>query len=489
MPKIPIIEPTGNRLTTDSPAVKLDPGVAATQGKMYQVLGAGTEEAAQTLQKATSLAERTKAENHLETKLADIESRAAQDPDYSQQTHKKYQDEISAAKSEAASNITIPAERNLFTMSSRSDIAKIKVNSLFAQKTKDAAKGELETFMSLQKDKYIKTNIMGEKQTAILEKDHKIDESVKAGFISREDAAKLKIKTNEDWNQAHLSYDVNTNPEFALDELKKGEAGFYRGVAPDFRAKEMEKAQKRLDYLKKRRQSETADNLMVASITKTLTPQMVEEAKLNGSISDKTFNALSKKITTFNIGPTEKRNGPAYMELVNKLVNPATKPEDARTALLEAQAEGKISEEDFKKLYQMHLIPAGSGFESLKDAMGVGPTKMDFDQVVAKDTERKQAIVDRNDWFRSVGDFIQSFTGRNQAAAADITNKVYDKVQAENVKPEDMHGVASKILSQEILKAHPEIKSAPKTGLVWKDAHGGKIRVFPDGTFTEENKK
>lgn len=458
-----------------------------------QTIGEGISTGAETIERAQSLAERTKAENQLESKLADIQNRASQDPDVTPEKHKKYQDELDQARNEAASGISLPYNRSLFNYSAehRTKVAKITVDNAFTKRTIDSAKAELTNFMDNQKNKYISTDNPLLRQNAILERDHKIDEMVNSGFMARNDAEKAKLAANKQWNEDKMAFDVNRDPYTAAEELKKGEEGFYRGLDAKLREEYRVKAETRVNYLDKRKQEEGAHDLMVAAITGNLTPAMVEEKKLTNTITDRMYGALVRKVKSSALGPTDKKNGPAYMAVVNTLLNPDTKPEDARVALLEAQAAGKISEADFKKIYQMHLIPTPRNGEraSLTDLFGQKQQAHDFDAVVEKDTERTEAVKEKNSFLKSAVDYLQSFTGNNHDKASEMTNKLYDKALTENNKPEEYHGIASQMLSKELLKAHPEIKSVPKTGVIWTDAHNNKIRVFPDGTFQEEAKK
>ncbi len=243
--RIPTIKPGDNRITTEVPTQPLDPKVASTSGRMLSDFGSGIAEVAGMFEKAQALTEHTKAQNIFETKLMDIEQRASKENDISPQRRQGYLDEINSSLSESAKGVSMPGNRDYFTaqMGQRAKVGEAKLYSIFNDKAIDQGKAELTSFLDIQKQKYIQSTHPGELESAILERDSKLDAMANAGFITKEKAAEEKIKLNKDWAEAHINYAISTDPQGALNALQQGDKGFYAGVTPDIREKFVKEAQ------------------------------------------------------------------------------------------------------------------------------------------------------------------------------------------------------------------------------------------------------
>lgn len=220
MPKIPRIAPTLNTLTSQPVnAFQRDPGAA---GENISTIGRGMAEVGEMFKRANLVAEKTKAQNDLDARLNDIHDRASKDPDTSKEKMQQYDDEIKSSVSDASQLITIPEERSFFNLDAQSkgDIYKNKVGAIFFKKKVNQAKADADIFFSNKKNDFITTLNPAEKQTAMVERDTKIQEMVNAGFLDPDDATTLRFKQTKDWAKSQVEYDIATNPELAKDLLK-----------------------------------------------------------------------------------------------------------------------------------------------------------------------------------------------------------------------------------------------------------------------------
>jgi len=484
---IPRAQSRENQLSTAPTDVGVDPRMASQGGKNMEAAGSAISQASDLLSKTFTLAQQTRAQNTLERSVAEIEAEAEMDQDYSPEKEKTYLDRLNTATQEASGQISIPAARGIFEeeANTRKFISGKRIQGLFVKKAVDGAKAELATFLEQKKDQFITSNSLGERENAILQRDNKIDSMVSVGMLSREDGAKMKIREDEEWNKSVLTYDIETSPVFAKDELEKGEKGYYAAVPAETRVQMLDIATKRVEFLDKKRVNDTEDALFRASVTKTLTAGMLEEAALTGNISETFFGKMKKNLSSA-IGPTAGTDKATYMNLVSMLLNPKVSPAKAREALLDEQTAGNLSPADFKKLYQMHLTPAENGRQSLEQMIGAEQAGTDFEQAVEEERVKTEGLEKKRGFLNSAVSFLQNMGGKNVMNSADMVKEFYEEAIAKNAQPEQFNQIARQVMSKQMMKAFPELTSYPKTGRLKVDAYGNKIRVFPDGTWLEE---
>lgn len=220
MAKIPRIMPTGNTITSDSPsAFQRTTGFS---GKALQTIGGEISNYGEMFKQANALAEKTKAQNDLESKLNDIHSRADADTDISETRRQQYDREINQATEDSAKFITLPQEKALYSMEakSRADITRNRINNSFIKKTIADGKEHLDIYLNNKKNDFIKAQSFSEKQMAMVERDQKVVDMVKAGILDPADATHLLEFQRKDWAKSQVEYDIATNPVMARDILK-----------------------------------------------------------------------------------------------------------------------------------------------------------------------------------------------------------------------------------------------------------------------------
>ena len=201
----------------------------------------------------------------------------------------------------------------------------------------------------------------------------------------------------------------------------------------------------------------------------------LDEAYLNKTIS-RSFYDHMKKATDSPFGPTANTDPATFYDLTNTLVQPETTPERAREALLAAAADGKLSSEDSKKLYSMHLIPGEEGPQSLKDVLGP-KAQGDFETIKNLADAQKKQLDDKKNAWHSAFKFMDHTLDNDQQAVTQARQKLYDRMAKSNSK--DPMAEAPVILFEDFAKQNPQVKTFPKEGKVLM-LGGKKWRYFPD---------
>jgi hypothetical protein len=445
-------------------AAELNPQAASTQGRMFVELGDAGSAIAQQLEKAHLTAEESKARNIYETAHAEVLSRAAQEVDLTPEKQKAYHEELRTALDKAANSISIQNYQDLFKekYSPKADVAEAKLNSIFLKRYRDQARGEFQKSKSIQGANYATTSSMPEKSMYVQELYHDIDNQISSGYMTKEEGEKEKIRTIHEWDKNHMKNDLETRPQWLLEEAKKGEKGFYAGVNPGFRANMQAQAEKRIHAIEIINRNSTENEMMKKQISGALTPDEVEESFLNKTISRSFYEKMNKLIDS-PVGPTGNTDPASFYYLTDSLTRPNTTPSMARENLIEAYSEGKLSQEDFKKLYSLHIMPTDQGPESLQNLIGP-KAQGDFATIKAIHDKQQQEFNDRKNIFKSVYKIITNYLGH--------------KVDPSPKKPFGRQPLPSGFLEKHKI-------NVPEEGTEISDDKGNKIRVYSDKTYDE----
>jgi uncharacterized protein YwgA len=126
----------------------------------------------------------------------------------------------------------MPGNRDIFKlqMEAKNNIGRVKINSLFNDKVIEEGKGEFLKSLDIIGNKYSRSTNPLELESFIHDRDNLIKNSVDSHYISPAQGEEIKIKTDEEWVKNHMNTDILVDPKKTLDELQKGEQGFYAGV-------------------------------------------------------------------------------------------------------------------------------------------------------------------------------------------------------------------------------------------------------------------
>lgn len=250
MPRVPRIQPTQTKLTNQVPGRQVRS--LSSTGDVVEILGQAGEAIFNQLRISNAIAEKTRAQNSLDISLRDISTRAEQDSDTSDARQKSYDEEIRKAQETSVNLISLPEQKSLFEIESqnKSDIARNNIQGFFRKKIVEQSKIELETYFDNKENEFVQSTNIGFKNTAILERNNKIDEAVAAGYMTQAEGTKRINELNEEWKKAQLDYDISVDPALARENIV---AGNY-----DLTAKEEKAALTLAKDLEKRRSDENA---------------------------------------------------------------------------------------------------------------------------------------------------------------------------------------------------------------------------------------
>lgn len=256
MPTLPRINPTLNRMTTESPnAPQRKAGVF---GEALSAMGDNAQSVGDMFKKANMVAEKTKAQNQLESSLNDIKTRAENDTDISEKRRLEYDSEINKAVGEASKNITIPEERGIFgsEAAGKTSIYKAHIGNSFMKKIVASGKADLDVYLQNKKNDFIQGKTFNEKHSAMLERDAKIKEMSDSGFLDPGEATKLRATQDEDWAKSQVLYDMENDPEMTAKllaedkDFKDGEKN-YSHIPEEERVKLLKTAKGAIEKNKK----------------------------------------------------------------------------------------------------------------------------------------------------------------------------------------------------------------------------------------------
>lgn len=258
--QVPRIGVTSNTLTTRGPGQTTNQ--KNTTGEVVDILGKTVQNIGEEFQRADLLFEKTKAENSYNSRMADIEQRAAQDNDTSPEKQKAYHDEINQAASDSSSFIKTPSEQKLFSLElqGKSNIAKMNISNDFQKKKIKETKDNIEIYLQQAQDDFIKSNDPRFKASSILERNNKIKEAVDANLLTPSEAKLQIVKLDHDWGLAQVNYDITTNPDMAKDGLKNKE---YANISEEDRVDLLKKSNLAI----KQKTQEQADQIELSQIS------------------------------------------------------------------------------------------------------------------------------------------------------------------------------------------------------------------------------
>lgn len=446
MAKIPRIMPSGNTITAESPSAFQRE--TPFSGRALQTVGGAISETADMFQKAAMLAEKTKAQNDLDGKLNDINSRAEADTDTSDKRRQEYDNEIRKATEESAKLITIPQERSMFALESqsKSDITRNRVNNSFLRKKVAESKVNLDIYLDNKKNQFITAKSLPEKQMAMLERDTKINEMVGAGMLAQADATKLLDFHRKDWAKSQVQYDIETDPNLAKElleekqypDIDEEDRVKLLGDAEETIAKRQAIAEKQARFTQEKIKSSASAELF----EKTLTLKKIDEY-VNAGMSPEDGNNLRKALlSTQSVDPlTASLNFDKFQKRFNDL----NIKDDGRTNasfddvatlksdLLKAMAAGELEEADAKRLYR----------------------EVSLSYNLKEDDFAVEEVKKQNGWFRNFTNSISFWADENAPKIAETKARLQREFLDRVSNGEDGPAVYEEVIQREKGKLSP----------------------------------
>lgn len=428
MPRINKIQPTHNTITTSSPNAPIrDKG--ATSDVLIS-LGKTGEQIGEALHRASVLAEKTKAQNFLDSQLREIQQRAANDNDLSTENLQKYNDEIDQTVADASDIIKTPFDRTDFELqsASKANIYQARIGSVFTQKKIDVGKAELDIFMENKRNEYVSAVNPMEKEQALIERDTKIKEAVEAGYLDPAQAKTMRHAEEKKWAVAQVDYDIDTDPYLAKKML---EQNAYEGLSKP----EKTKLLKQTNAAIKARAIEMENDVMDRFIDEDITVDEILQLSSpidEGGIGSKKAEQYARKLEVKqNRELTQlKKNFPnskKYVKLVEKMIDDRADSFEFKQFLVDVFSDGVVDKEESKKLKELK-----AGLRDLKE-------------------NRK------GDWFKNSANGLL-FWARNKPDAvieASLKSLIHGTDDLNNITQEQMEETTKGIIREQQGKINP----------------------------------
>jgi hypothetical protein len=277
--------------------------------------------------------------------------------------------------------------------------------------------------------------------------------------MSASDAAVNKAKIASEWNISRAEHIVETDPNFALEELSKEGGGAFKDVPIANRDKlkedaawKVEKIVAQNEELQKMAISQGEDELVKMKIARQLTPSKVKEymdvGKARPKFADEMIRALNSPKTV-----KAKTKDSTFTKLAADIFDTSKKQKDTNLELLVSNSTGDLSDEDFDILYT-------------------------FNQQVTTDTIDK--AIPKQKYLWGLAEW-----GKDTNLRPEIKARMF-KAYMQRVNAGEEPAVAvDAIIKKEILNLHPQAASYPKEGKKTMDAIGVLKMILPIGAIVD----
>lgn len=414
----------------------------------------------------------TSAQAKFKSGMLDIQSRASSDPDYNNSD--QYYKEIEKLKNDSLGGFASNSAKSktALDLDYQAQVGQIQVQNIYKKKIIDV--GQASTLNLLDNESKIAGPDIEGRINNILAP------QVASGVFSHKQAEVLSQKYTTEGKFNNFYSDMSASREEAGKNLDTNSYGFDAKELSQARTKLKQQVSKD-NYMQRIERANLTHDLMDQANNGILAASTLEEAFLTKGISNSTYKSLQENANG-NVGPTARTDPQTYYDLTHYLLREDADPDTAIQRILDANSQGKLSREDQKKLYSMHLTPSEEGNQSIQDMVNQKPQD-DFDKMKAQYDDRIKSINDKRGWFKpAFTSFNENFTGpEKEKNVAEAQMKLVETIQKDNVKNEDIPKVADKIIGESNLKKHPEWASLPETGKEGVDRFGNRVLVYPDG--------
>jgi hypothetical protein len=465
-------------LSTDAPSVN---AASDTSGQMI-------EQAAKTVQSVQDTAikwsnavdtiQKTTASANFKMGMLDIKNRAENDPSYN--NSEQYFKEIEKLKTDNLKGFSSRAAEAEARMDFdyEGKVGQIQIENLYKKKMIDVG----QTSMLNLIDSEISNPTPSSKQNI----QKLLSQQVAAGVIDHKAAYELYNKSIKTMGEFDVANDPSTEEgqSSVLAELRKGENGKYADTPADVRLDLIKASQQRIFNNNQTFKRDTQDSANMRSndliekfaageaTIKDIENEMAipeesggikraqllsyQKALLSGVKGD--LDRMLQEKTPDHKDPTQRSKAVrSYLDLVDDFIDNKSDQWKAKEMLATAYEDGIINSKEQKFLnslkqnmkdleFNRNTSPVAKAIKGLKEFLHVQANASDED--IARNIKTL------------VGDISFGTT------------------------PDE---ALRKILQKEVRERIPDISSYPKTGKLKRDGNGNIIRVFPDGTYTDES--
>ena len=456
MPQLPVYEARGNIQARTSAPLRNEAGASFEQDR--QVLGT-LQNITQQWQDANDVMQYTEAKANFGVAVADIQTRAYQDPDY--KNAEKYNKELIQARKNSLMGISNQqiAGRIGTEFDYETEVAQIKMGAQFKQKQIAHNQVMVKTNLDTLLQNKLTAATPAESEQYNLKIQELLTLNVGTGVLSPEEAGEI-LKKSAYESAENMVY---ADPDFAIQKLESENLGFDERTKNKLIGEAQQLIKKREDLAEwqlQQNQTQATIGLSEALSNNTLSPQMVRKMQQEGVIDTETaaiFDSIALK-KTYEVPEATSLGEPDYfLRLLDDSMG------DKRQI--------KKIMGDAARAYGDHKIGTNQYLYFIQNA---------------KETFERQG---RGEFTKSSGQ--NKFQGAIEGIKSFFTGKDKEQKEALNeftdrAKPgEDPNKAKDEVLNEYRVKAKPEIISHPETGKMMVDKNGNRAIVYPDGRVEE----
>ena len=407
--------------------------------------------------------------------LQQVESEASQDDDF-QTFEPKYSKRIKDTQEAISKTIRNPQAKQAFN-----DDFALKSTYSFHDIMADGRKRFLAYDKDLMaqeivttKERYFSASTTQEKQNVKDELAQIYTRRIGNKLLNKAEAGNLYKKELAGLDEGQAEHDILGNPQYALDQLVRKEKGIYPTLSELKRMQFIEDAQQKIDkqIAETSRQqlityAENEDTLTDKKINGILSSEEVLFARNQNLIRSKFADTLIRSLKSAK-AVNAQTDIKIFEDIFGNIINRDISATEIREKIFTANAQGKISNSDVKRLL---FAEKGEGITTV------------YEDFIAEQEQPKSKNKPKRNFWGIANDVIKSSIPVTSAFY--VTANVIDRIRKENLQGEQIIEVAKDEVRKQILIDKPEIVRLPKTGYLHRDKFGNTAIVYPDGTYEE----
>jgi hypothetical protein len=435
-------------------------------------------------QQAQDVMQSTDAKAKYEVGVADIQSRAAADPDFNNAD--KYKAELAKLKETTIKGVSNGAVKNGLAMEFNhgNQIAEIKIGAGFQAKQMEYNKVQVATNLDALEQKKLSASTPAEAAHIEGEIKNLLEAQVASGVLTYAEADKALKDAQKTAVKYEIYADNSTKEEdsLLLKELKDPK-GKYSYLDPNTRLSMIEESQRRIFQNNQtfKRESEASKNERFNNIfqkanegTLTLNDLDVElqAAKDNvpGAMSQKEIlnirdGIMSRVKTDLEIVTDNDEKANQYLTFVDNFIDSESDRQKGREAIAAAYKDGVLSD---------------------KEASLLNSIKRETEDIQWNRETATNNMIPFKNAIRNVGDFFRGKKHSTDAEAAIAIKKLLAGVSG----GEKIDAAVERVKNEYNIEKNPELLNVPESGAIYMDIEGNlKILKNVDGKIVAEDYK
>lgn len=467
------------QITTQQPSVQ---AAAGTEGQILEKTAQVASNASETALKWSNTVDtiqKTTSSANFKSGMLDITQRAQADPNYNNSD--QYYKEIEKLKMDNLKGFSSKTAQTqaAIEFGYEAKVGQIQIENLYKKKMIDV--GQVSAM------KLIDAEIGNPSDSSFANIQKILNAQVQGGIFSHEEAYKKYKESVRTIGEFDVSNDPSDqeNQSTVLAELKKGDKGKYAEIPPDDRLSLIKASQQRIFNNNQTYKRDTQDASNARSndlIDKIASGEAsISDIESELSVPEESGGIKRTQLLTYQRALISGVKGDLDRMLQEKTPDkdPTKRAKAVRQYidLIDNFVDEKI---DQWKAKEMLATAYEDGIVNPKEQQFLNGLKQNL-----KDIEFNRSTSPVVAAIKGVKDF---FGFQSNASDEDIARNIKTLIGdiQEGTTPDQ---ALRRTLQKEVLSRIPDYASYPDTGKLKRDANGNVIRVFPDGSYTEENPK